>query len=763
MTHSPWKMVSHSNWFEQLRLTILGDGFGDILILGAPGMAKSHTLREALADVDVAQPVRIVCSASQQHQRLAVLSPYMSEALSEDTSVIAAMKDVASLLCKHGVAQLVIVEEGHYLDTTSAYVLKMLSSLGKIRLVVVSTDLDQSSALNELLLSTTATTLMIVEPYTLEQLHGYLSEKLGISVTTGFLRTVFRLSGGIPEILDAVLAQIVATQPPPEHGPWALQHPLPSAGLAYRAQLDDLVSRLDPNLVAIYGRFAYNRKLTIDEAKNVAPQGLPEMISGGYLALSGGQVSARSAALAKYIAASQAQPEQLARVNGQQLSMDPILESERILGSGYTEYLGGQPWSVIPGAAGRLLRAAAQEMGAESELSPKDLDNELADLLAGSEAAEFEALGQTLATQTDSFANMDLQACHAATTSIREFEQRFPRRWYPRIPRLIADLITTLQLGGPAEARQALEHFENTTPSTWFERNNGYFALCHALLENIAGNFKVAWEWACEAEAEFLCQDPNGLYDVSVALRQSLSMHTEAETIVFEDSLDRFSHTEINASASTLLSLRLHLLPLIIANRRLVTGEHVKSNLGHFAKNVKTPWNRVSRLADRILDFYELDRDLPESEEGQQESEIYRANLMRVLDHRAPLQEQVTEVERLYALGFRFPAYLLARGVLTKLERSGEPEKSFRLNKICSQIHSELKAAGLGSFTGNNSAREVLTDREFEVLSLAKAGVSNREIADQLFVSVRTVEGHIYRAFRKLEITAREDLSEISL
>jgi DNA-binding CsgD family transcriptional regulator len=51
-----------------------------------------------------------------------------------------------------------------------------------------------------------------------------------------------------------------------------------------------------------------------------------------------------------------------------------------------------------------------------------------------------------------------------------------------------------------------------------------------------------------------------------------------------------------------------------------------------------------------------------------------------------------------------------------------------------------------------------ITDREREIVMLAAAGLSNREIAERLSVSVRTVEGHIYRIFAKLGIERREQL-----
>jgi ATP/maltotriose-dependent transcriptional regulator MalT len=51
-----------------------------------------------------------------------------------------------------------------------------------------------------------------------------------------------------------------------------------------------------------------------------------------------------------------------------------------------------------------------------------------------------------------------------------------------------------------------------------------------------------------------------------------------------------------------------------------------------------------------------------------------------------------------------------------------------------------------------------ITDREREIAMLVVAGWSNREVADRLFVSVRTVEGHLYRIFAKLGIDDRDQL-----
>lgn len=56
-----------------------------------------------------------------------------------------------------------------------------------------------------------------------------------------------------------------------------------------------------------------------------------------------------------------------------------------------------------------------------------------------------------------------------------------------------------------------------------------------------------------------------------------------------------------------------------------------------------------------------------------------------------------------------------------------------------------------------------LTRREREIAVLAARGLTNQQIADRLFVSVRTVEGHLYRIGNKLGITNRRELAALLL
>ncbi|HET9773002.1 MAG TPA: helix-turn-helix transcriptional regulator [Acidimicrobiia bacterium] len=55
-----------------------------------------------------------------------------------------------------------------------------------------------------------------------------------------------------------------------------------------------------------------------------------------------------------------------------------------------------------------------------------------------------------------------------------------------------------------------------------------------------------------------------------------------------------------------------------------------------------------------------------------------------------------------------------------------------------------------------------MTPRERTVVTLAASGLTNREVASRLHVSLRTIENHLYRAFPKLGVSSRRELSELS-
>ena len=81
-----------------------------------------------------------------------------------------------------------------------------------------------------------------------------------------------------------------------------------------------------------------------------------------------------------------------------------------------------------------------------------------------------------------------------------------------------------------------------------------------------------------------------------------------------------------------------------------------------------------------------------------------------------------------------------------------------------SQCESELAACGIRRTAAPQvpagSLVAHLTPREFEVAREVAAGLSNADAAQRLFISERTVEFHLYNAFRKLGIDGREELAD---
>ena len=51
-----------------------------------------------------------------------------------------------------------------------------------------------------------------------------------------------------------------------------------------------------------------------------------------------------------------------------------------------------------------------------------------------------------------------------------------------------------------------------------------------------------------------------------------------------------------------------------------------------------------------------------------------------------------------------------------------------------------------------------LTPRERQVANLAASGVASKDIASELFLSVRTVENHLQNAYTKFGVTSRAEL-----
>jgi DNA-binding CsgD family transcriptional regulator len=92
------------------------------------------------------------------------------------------------------------------------------------------------------------------------------------------------------------------------------------------------------------------------------------------------------------------------------------------------------------------------------------------------------------------------------------------------------------------------------------------------------------------------------------------------------------------------------------------------------------------------------------------------------------------------------------------LRRGVEMARGFGAWAIERRGSEELAAAGARPRGDLTADRAALTPSELRIASMAADGYGNREIAQALFLTVRTVETHLTHAYRKLEIASRAEL-----
>ncbi len=96
-----------------------------------------------------------------------------------------------------------------------------------------------------------------------------------------------------------------------------------------------------------------------------------------------------------------------------------------------------------------------------------------------------------------------------------------------------------------------------------------------------------------------------------------------------------------------------------------------------------------------------------------------------------------------------------ARG---ELRIAREMFNDFGMEAFAERTHRELQATGERPRRRTPDTRDQLTPQERQIARLAAEGCTNREIAAQLFISPNTVDYHLRKVFRKLDVKWRTQL-----
>lgn len=95
-----------------------------------------------------------------------------------------------------------------------------------------------------------------------------------------------------------------------------------------------------------------------------------------------------------------------------------------------------------------------------------------------------------------------------------------------------------------------------------------------------------------------------------------------------------------------------------------------------------------------------------------------------------------------------------------ELHRAGGAARSATSSARRAAEHTAICGLGNSGRTIDRAGLD-LSDREKEIVALALDGLSNREIASRLVLSIRTVETHLLRVYRKLGVRGRSELEVV--
>jgi DNA-binding CsgD family transcriptional regulator len=132
------------------------------------------------------------------------------------------------------------------------------------------------------------------------------------------------------------------------------------------------------------------------------------------------------------------------------------------------------------------------------------------------------------------------------------------------------------------------------------------------------------------------------------------------------------------------------------------------------------------------------------------------------------LQQAVTELERspspveqaraLVDLGAALRRGGRRQDARGPLRRGLDLGRRCEAHALTSRAREELRAAGARPRRHQLTGAEALTPMERRTVGLVATGLTNREVAQHLFLTVRTVEMHLTHAYRKLGVSSRREL-----
>jgi DNA-binding NarL/FixJ family response regulator len=163
--------------------------------------------------------------------------------------------------------------------------------------------------------------------------------------------------------------------------------------------------------------------------------------------------------------------------------------------------------------------------------------------------------------------------------------------------------------------------------------------------------------------------------------------------------------------------------------------------------------------AQELPDVVVMDVSMPDMG-GAEATELIRREFPSIRVLALTVHEVDGYLRRLLEAGAT--GYILKRAAAEELVRA---IRQVAAGGVCidPQLAAETVSAMVGTTRRSTAVEETLTDRETQVVKLLARGHINREIAQELDLSVKTIEVHKARALEKLGMRSRADLVNYAL
>jgi DNA-binding NarL/FixJ family response regulator len=142
--------------------------------------------------------------------------------------------------------------------------------------------------------------------------------------------------------------------------------------------------------------------------------------------------------------------------------------------------------------------------------------------------------------------------------------------------------------------------------------------------------------------------------------------------------------------------------------------------------------------------------------DGDDADELYKEAIRRLA--RSRVRVQLARTHLLYGEWLRRQRRRL--DAREQLRTAHELFTEFGVEAFAERARLELEATGERARKRTVETPDQLTPQETQIARLAAQGETNREIAARLFISASTVEYHLRKAFRKLDVKSRVQLAD---